>query len=150
MSIEKTNLGKPPPRWLLRAYTRVNVFIYRLSKGKWMNHLNGMPICLITMKGAKSGIERTVPLMYVPNDDNVLLVASQGGMPKHPIWYFNIKANPQITVEQDGFKRKMVAHIATSDEKKNLWPTCCKYYPDYDLYQQRTDRDIPVFICKPS
>jgi len=149
-SSSPTDLGSPPPAWLLRAYTRVNVWVYRLSKGKLMNHLEGRPICLITMTGAKSGKKRTVPLMYVPDGDRILLVASQGGMPKHPVWYFNLIANPKIIVEQGGVRRELIARVANTDEKSAVWPTCIKFYPDYDIYQLRTNRDIPVFICEPA
>ena len=143
------DIGKPPPRWLLKAYTRFNVFVYRITKGKRMNQLEGRPICLITMTGAKTGRRRTIPLMYVPYENALILVASQGGMPKNPVWYYNLVKYPTIIVEHNGHQRELVARQVDAEEKARLWPTCLEFYPDYDLYQQRTDRDIPVFICEP-
>ena len=150
LKTEQQDLGKPPPRWVLKLFTRINVWVYQLSKGKLMNTLAGDPICLITMTGAKTGRQRTIPLMYVPHGDAILLVASQGGMPKHPVWYHNLVAHPEIIAEQGGKKRKLIARIAEGEEKKELWPICVKYYADYEIYQQRTSREIPVFICEPA
>jgi deazaflavin-dependent oxidoreductase (nitroreductase family) len=143
------NLGKPPPRWLLKLYTRINVWVYRWSKGKYLNRLQGKPICLVTMKGAKSARERTVPLMYVPYENGFVLVASQGGTPKNPVWYYNLKKYPQVTIEYNGVSYSMLARQVTGEEKARIWPTCLAYWPDYAIYQQRTGRDIPVFLCEP-
>ena len=114
-----------------------------------MNTLGEDPICLVTMTGAKSGQSRTIPLMYVPYGEGVLLVASQGGMPRHPVWYHNLMAHPEITVEREGATRRLRARVATADEKVELWPVCVDHYAPYEQYQQRTDRDIPVFVCEP-
>jgi len=141
--------GRPPPRWLLKTFTRINVWIYRLSGGRLMNKLAGDPICLVTMTGAKSGRRRTIPLMYVPDGDSLLLVASQGGAPTHPTWYYNLMAHPDITVEQGGRVRSLRARRVSGDEKARLWPICVSHYAPYEQYQQRTDRDIPVFRCEP-
>jgi hypothetical protein len=81
-----TDPGSPTPRWLLRAFTRFNVLVYRFSGGRLMNRLAGMPIVLVKMRGARSGKTRTIPLMCVPHGDDFILVASQGGAPKHPAW----------------------------------------------------------------
>lgn len=143
------NLGKPPPRWILKAYTKVNVWVYRISKGKLMNHLAGKPICLVTMKGAKSAKNRTIPLMYVPYEDSFILVASQGGMPKNPAWYHNLKKHPEITIEYKGVKYPLMARQVDKEEKSKIWPICLEYWPAYAVYQKRTQREIPVFICEP-
>jgi deazaflavin-dependent oxidoreductase (nitroreductase family) len=143
------DLGKPPPRWVLKMFTRINVWVYQLSKGKLMNKLAGDPICLITMTGAKSGRRRTIPLMYVPHGDAFLLVASQGGAPKHPVWYHNLVAQPDITIDHDGRKHPLTARLVQGEEKEKLWPVCDQHYADYAIYRQRTTRDIPMFICEP-
>lgn len=140
--------GSPPPRWLLRAMTAINVFVYRLSGGKMMNRFTGRDICLITMKGAKSGKVRRIPLMYIPYKEGLLLVASQGGAPTNPTWYYNLTANPDITVEVPGKTLSLKARLASSEEKQEVWPICVEHYPDYEDYRHRTDRDIPVFICE--
>lgn len=144
----KKGTGKPPPRWFLKLYTRINVWVYRISRGKLMSSTFGNPICLVTMTGAKSGKTRTIPLMYVPNGDTVLLVASQGGMPKNPVWYHNLVAHSDVIIEQGGQRRKLKARLVDKEEKRLLWPICVEHYSDYANYQERTTRDIPVFICE--
>jgi len=141
--------GKPPPRWLLKFFTRLNVVVYKLSRGRMMNKLAGMPILLVEMKGAKTGKQRTIPLMYVPHEGGFILVASQGGAPRHPVWYHNLVAYPDVRVTFDGKAEAMTASIASAEEKAKLWPTCVEYYPPYQEYQDRTERDIPLFICRP-
>ena len=145
----REDLGKPPPRWLLKALTRVNVFVYRASGGRLMNKLAGDPICLVTMTGAKSGRERTIPLMYVPDGDSILLVASQGGAPSHPVWYHNLVAHPDVVIEEGGRRMPLRARQVDAEEKARLWPICVSHYRPYEDYQRRTDRDIPVFRCEP-
>lgn len=135
--------GRPPPLWLLRGFSHFHVLLYRLSR------FIGDPSCLVTMVGARSGRRRTIPLMYIPHGDSVLLVASQGGAPTHPAWYYNLVANPEIVVEKNGRRRKLRARLLTADEKAELWPVCLERYAGYDDYQKRTPRDIPVFLCEP-
>ena len=149
VSTDQTNLGKPPPRWILKAFTRLNVWVYELSGGRLMNKLAGDEICLVSMTGAKSGKKRTIPLMYVPHGDKVILVASLGGAPKNPVWYHNLVAHPDITVNEGGKRRELRARRVDAEEKARLWPICVEHYAPYETYQQRTTRDIPVFICEP-
>ena len=145
-----TDKGRPPPRWLLKAFTRLHLTLYRLSGGRLFAKLAGDPICIVTMTGAKSGRRRSIPLMYVPYGEGVLLVASLGGAPKHPVWYHNLVAHPDIEVEQGGRRMKLRARIADTAEKAELWPICVEHYAPYDDYQKRTTRDIPVFVCEPA
>ncbi len=142
------DLGKPPPRWFLKAFTKFNVIVYKLSGGRLMNEFSGMPIILVKMKGAKSGKMKTIPLMHVPHDKGVILVASQGGAPKNPVWYHNLIKYPEVEVTQGGQTTKLTARRVNDEEKAELWPTCVKYYPPYEQYQKRTDRNIPVFLCE--
>jgi deazaflavin-dependent oxidoreductase (nitroreductase family) len=143
-----TNDDAPPPRWVLKLFTKVNVIVYKLSAGRWMNKLAGMPILLVEMKGARSGKNRTIPLMYVPHGDGFLLVASQGGAPKHPVWYHNLVAYPDVRITFGGQTKPMKARRVSDEEKAQLWPVCCEYYPPYQDYQDRTGRNIPVFLCE--
>ena len=140
--------GGPPPKGLLKFVTRLNVFVYTLSGGRLMNKLGGMPIVLIEMTGARSGKQRKIPLMYVPHEAGFVLVASQGGAPRHPVWYHNLKAHPDVKVTFEGKTKAMRARQLSVEEKAAVWPTCCEYYPPYQDYQDYTDRDIPVFICE--
>ena len=142
--------AKAPPKWILRAFSRLNVFVYRLTGGRMMNRMEGSPICLLTMTGRKSGRTLTTPLMYTAHGDDVLLVASLGGAPKNPVWYYNLVAHPDITIQVGTAKRRMRARQASADEKARLWPVVVASYPSFDAYRQKTDRDIPLMICSPA
>lgn len=133
----------------LKVFSSLNEKVYRWTNGRLMGKLAGRDVCLVTMTGAKSGKKRVVPLMHVPYKDGVLIVASQGGAPKNPVWFNNLVANPDVDVQYKSNKMQLRARRVDGEEKQALWPVCCEYYPDYDLYQQRAERDIPVFICEP-
>ncbi len=133
----------------LKVFSSLNEKIYRWSNGRLMGKLAGYEVCLVTMTGAKSGKKRVTPLMYVPYQDGVILVASQGGAPKNPVWYNNLIAHPDIEVQYKSKKMKLRARLVDAEEKALVWPICCQHYPDYALYQERSARDIPVFVCAP-
>ena len=133
----------------LKVFSSLNEKVYRWTNGRMMGKLGGRDVCLVTMTGAKSGKTRVVPLMHVPYKDGVLIVASQGGAPKNPVWFNNLVVNPDIDVQYKSNKMQLRARRVDGEEKQALWPVCCEHYPDYDLYQQRAERDIPVFICEP-
>ncbi len=114
-----------------------------------MNRLAGDPICLVTMKGAKSGKQRTIPLMYVPYQAGLLLVASQGGAPRNPVWYNNLIKHPEIEVEEGGVHRKLHAQVLDGEARSAAWKVAVEHYNPYEEYQQRTQREIPVFYCRP-
>jgi deazaflavin-dependent oxidoreductase (nitroreductase family) len=142
--------GSPPPRWLVKAITRTHVFLHRLSGGRLFNQLGGDEVCFVAMKGAKSGRTLTIPLMYVPYEHGVLLVASLGGAPKHPVWYHNLVKHPEIEVSHRGRRLRLRARLARPEEKPALWPICDRHYAPYAQYRQRTTRDIPIFVCAPA
>lgn len=139
-----------PPKWLLKAITRANVLVYRLSGGRLWNTMEGSPICLVTMTGRKSGKQMTRPLMYTPHGDKVLIVASLGGAPQHPLWYHNVMANPEIAITVGSKTRKMRARQAPAEEKAQLWPLVVASYPSFARYQAATERDIPLIVCEPA
>jgi deazaflavin-dependent oxidoreductase (nitroreductase family) len=144
-----TEPSKMPPMTLVKALSQLNVFVYRLTGGRVMGKLKGSPVCLLTMTGRKSGRTLTTPLMYTPHGDDVLLVASLGGAPRHPVWYHNLVAHPEITVQDGSRKRAMRARQASAAEKAELWPLCVASYPEFADYQRRTEREIPLMICSP-
>ena len=135
----------------VKPMSRLNTWIYRLTGGKvggrWMY---GAPVMLLSFTGRKSGARRTTPLLYLRDGDAVVTVASKGGSAKHPLWLLSLRANPDCEVEIGRVKRRMRARIADAAEKKKYWPQLVEMYPDYDLYQQRTARDIPVVILSPA
>lgn len=140
MKIAKA-LMAPFSRWQARRFLK--------SGGTKMGSLRGREICVVTMRGAKSGKIRHVPLMHVPYGDGVILVASLGGAPRHPTWYYNLVAHPDVEVQVKGRALSLRARQASADEKAEVWPVCVEHYPDYQSYQDRSTRDIPVFICEP-
>ena len=144
-----TTAGKLPPRWAVKALTRTHVFLNRLSGGRLFNTLAGDDVCFVTMKGAKSGRTLTIPLMYVPYGEGVLLVASMGGAPSNPVWYGNLVKHPEISVTHRGRHINLRARLATPAEKPALWPICDQHYAPYADYRKRTSRDIPIFVCEP-
>ncbi len=141
----------PMIKKVMKYAARFNVWIYEKTDGKWGGKfiVGGAPVVLVTMIGRKTGIRRTIPLIYIPNGDDILLVASQGGLDMHPLWYKNLVANPDVETNAFGNKRKMRARQATPEEKEQLWPVIRSVHKDFDEYQARTDRDIPVMICSP-
>jgi deazaflavin-dependent oxidoreductase (nitroreductase family) len=142
--------GAPPPRWLMKAVTRLHVSLNRLTGGRLFNTFGGDEVCFVTMKGAKSGRTLTIPLMYVPYREGLLLVASQGGAPKNPVWYHNLVKHPEIVVSHRRRRMKLRARLADPDEKPELWPICDQHYAPYADYRKRTTRDIPIFVCEPA
>jgi deazaflavin-dependent oxidoreductase (nitroreductase family) len=142
--------GAPPPRWMVKAMTRIHLALHSLTGGRKFNSLGGDEVCFVTMTGAKSGRTITIPLMYIPYKGGVLFVASQGGNPKNPAWYFNLVKHPDIEINYRGKHMKLRARIATADEKPELWPICYQSYAPFEEYRTRTSRDIPIFVCEPT
>jgi deazaflavin-dependent oxidoreductase (nitroreductase family) len=135
-------------RALIRWSTRLQVAVFRASNGRFMNKfIGGYPVCIVTTTGAKSGAVRRIALIHLPHGDNKLLVASQGGMDKMPAWYHNVVAHPRLQIMVDGEEKTYLAQRVSDEEKASLWPHLCALYPDFDEYQARTDRNIPVFSC---
>ena len=140
----------PVVRFMMRWATRLNVAVFRASKGRLMNRfIGGYPVCIVTTRGAKTGKTRRIALIHLPHGDSKLLVASQGGMNRNPVWYHNIVSHPEIRIMVDGQEKTYVARQVSDEEKAALWPHLLSMYPDFDEYQARTDRNIPVFSCQP-
>lgn len=110
----------------------------------------GMPVVVYTMRGAKSGKLRRVPLMRVEHDGVYAAVASKGGAPEHPAWFHNIKANPEVEVQDGTATRDAVAREITGAEREQWWERAVAAYPPYAEYQTKTDRLIPVFLVEPA
>ncbi|MCX5373732.1 nitroreductase family deazaflavin-dependent oxidoreductase [Streptomyces sp. NBC_00103] len=110
----------------------------------------GLPVILLTTRGAKSGKLRKTPLMRVEHDGRYALVASQGGAPKHPVWYHNLKADTQVELQDGPLKQDMTAREVTGTEKAEWWERAVAAFPPYADYQKKTDREIPVFVVEPA
>ena len=134
-----------PAQWV-----RDQVELYESSGGTKGTTLmdTGMPVILLTTVGAKSGKIRKTPLMRVEHDGRYAVVASQGGAPKHPVWYFNIQADPRVELQDGPQKWDLTAREVTGEEKAEWWERAVSVFPDYADYQRRTDREIPVFVVE--
>ncbi|NLU82242.1 nitroreductase family deazaflavin-dependent oxidoreductase [Rhodococcus sp. HNM0569] len=139
-------------KWMSRG----NVTLYRRTGGriggKWRVGSAfpwGIPVCLLTTTGRKTGTERITPLLFLEDGDDVVLVASKGGAPKHPLWFLNTEADPDVTVQIRSRVRDMRTHVADAAERARLWPKLVAMYPDFESYQAWTEREIPIVVCTP-
>ena len=136
---------------VLRRAMGGHTAIYRATNGKVGHRFPGAPpMLLLDHVGAKSGQRRTSPLVYVRDGDDLVLVASKGGNPKHPSWFHNLKANPETTVQVGSEKIGVRARVASDAERERLWPMAVRTYGGYTEYQQRTDRKIPLVVLERS
>jgi deazaflavin-dependent oxidoreductase (nitroreductase family) len=109
-----------------------------------------MPVVVITNRGVRSGKLRKTPVMRVEHDGRYAAVASKGGSPTHPVWYYNLVADPHVELQDGPVKTDMVARLVTGDEKAAWWDRAVAAYPDYAAYQTKTTREIPVFVLEPA
>jgi F420H(2)-dependent quinone reductase len=128
---------------------REQVALYERSGGAEGDTLRGRPVVILTSRGAKSGKLRKTPLMRVEHDGTYAVVASQGGAPQHPTWYHNLVADPHVELQDGSTKQDMTAREVTGEEKATWWERAVAAWPDYAAYQQKTDREIPVFVLEP-
>ena len=139
-----------PSSW---DWVREQVAEYEASNGERANTLRdtGLPIVVMTMRGAKSGKLRKIPVMRVEHDGEYAIVASVGGAPNHPGWYHNLVADPTALMIQDGPEpRDYVAREVSGAEREEWWARAVEAYPPYAEYQERTERVIPVFVASPA
>ncbi|MFP6682806.1 MAG: nitroreductase/quinone reductase family protein, partial [Gammaproteobacteria bacterium] len=125
---------------MMLAFPGLNVWIYELFGGLMMNRLSGGDVCLVKMTGTKPGEVKEIPLICVPCNDGVILIASMAGSPKHPAWYYNLVAHTEIEVTVHGQAMQLVARQANDKEEAVIWPRRCEHYSDLDLYQRLTPR----------
>ncbi|MBT3993358.1 MAG: nitroreductase family deazaflavin-dependent oxidoreductase, partial [Gammaproteobacteria bacterium] len=132
----------------LKHLSSLNALVYRLSGGKlWNKWLGKYPIMILSVKGRKTGKTRNIPLIKVMKDEQPILVASMGGMPMNPTWYYNVASDEKVTIQIGKEKKYYLAKQVDEIEKNELWPIICSFYPDYKIYQDKTARNIPVFLC---
>ncbi|MFB0620126.1 nitroreductase family deazaflavin-dependent oxidoreductase [Streptomyces sp. AGS-58] len=135
-----------PTQWV-----REQVELYERSGGTEGTTLRdtGLPVILLTTRGAKSGKIRKTPLMRVEHEGRYAAVASLGGAPRHPVWYFNVLSDPHVELQDGAVKRDMRAREVTGTEKAEWWERAVAAFPPYAEYQQKTSREIPVFVLEP-
>ena len=145
-------LGLVDRSWpLLRRLMGVHTVVYRATGGLVGHRFPGTPsMLLLDHVGAKSGVERTIPLVYFDDGDDLVLVASKGGHPRNPAWFHNLRAHPATTVQVGSERRRVRARVADPEERARLWPKAVSAYSGYAGYQERTDREIPLVILEPT
>jgi deazaflavin-dependent oxidoreductase (nitroreductase family) len=130
-------------------WARKQVELFEATDGREGNTMRGRPIVVLTSVGAKSGKLRKTPLMRVEHEGEYAVVASLGGAPRHPVWYFNLVANPHVELQDGAERRDYTAREVTGEEKAVWWQRAVAAWPDYAAYQEKTDRSIPVFVLTP-
>jgi deazaflavin-dependent oxidoreductase (nitroreductase family) len=132
----------------IRVFPGIDRRLLPLTRGKLSTGL-GQPIVLLHARGARSGVERTTPLLATKHGDRLLLIASKAGATAHPAWFHNVRANPEVDVTFDGRRRPMRARVTQGEERARLWAMACDNYSGYARYQERAgDRVIPVIVLE--
>jgi deazaflavin-dependent oxidoreductase (nitroreductase family) len=146
-----TSAARPPrpgspafKAWTL--LTQVNTTAYRLTGGRVGGSFDRAPVLLLHHVGRRSGQERVAPLLYLPDGDDLVIVASYGGAPRSPAWFHNLRAHPDTVVQVGREQRPVTAREATAAERARLWPALIDLYPAYGDYQARTEREIPLVV----
>jgi len=134
---------------IIRAFTDAHVALIRITRGRVGARMGTMTFCILTTTGRKSGVERHNPLASFPHDDGLVVIASAGGSDADPAWYRNLVANPDVRVEVDGVDRPMTARTATDEERALIWPGVIAKAKNFEGYQTKTSRKIPVVILRP-
>jgi deazaflavin-dependent oxidoreductase (nitroreductase family) len=137
-------------RSLQKLFTRTHAALYRASSGRIGGRMGKAEQLLLITTGRKSGQPRTTPLVVIPDGERFLFVASNGGAPRHPDWYFNLTANPEVVIQRGAQRLALRARTATPAERAELWPAVIAVYAGYDNYQKKTEREIPLVICDPA
>jgi len=136
---------------LARLVNLLHRTLFTVSKGKIGGSGYGMPVLMLTTTGRKSGQKRTTMLTSPLQDgDKVVIIASYGGDDRHPAWFLNLRDDPDVEITMQGETRKMKAHVASGEERAELWPRVTKDHDNYAGYQKRTEREIPVVVLEPA
>jgi deazaflavin-dependent oxidoreductase (nitroreductase family) len=134
---------------MFKLFMILQVFVFRLTHGKGMASMRGMPILLLNSIGRKTGKHRTTPLMYLRDGDNYVIIASNNGRDKHPSWFYNIKNSDNVEIEIPGKRIEASPSVATETEKEQLWSQLIAKAPFYDGYRKGTTRAIPMVVLRP-
>jgi deazaflavin-dependent oxidoreductase (nitroreductase family) len=147
----KIALTKPGTWFYSQVAARVDPWLVRKSGGRLSSVRGLLPVVLLTARGARSGLERTVPLVYFTDEGDVILIASSFGRPRYPAWYHNLKANPEVTLEAMGTSGSFVARETDGEDRRRLYELAKKLYSGYGDYEQRTAgiRHVPVLRLTP-
>lgn len=133
----------------LRWTGKLNIPLYRISGGRIGGRINRAPVLLLTTTGRKSGQQRTAPVVYLADGENLVVIGSNAGHNRTPAWSLNLKANPDAEVEIGRKRRQVRARVAEGEERTDLWSKHNDQYSGFDEYEARTDRDIALFVLEP-
>jgi deazaflavin-dependent oxidoreductase (nitroreductase family) len=136
-------------RLITRTISGTHEFWYRMTGGLVGGSLGRLPILLLTTTGRKTGKKHTTPLVYLPDGDNMVIIASNGGSDHHPEWWLNLRANPNAEVQVGPDVKSIIAEQAQGAERARLWREVNELYAGYDGYQRSTKREIPVVVLRP-
>jgi len=136
------------PAGALRTLGKLNVPVYRLTRGRLFGKVGRAPVLLLTSIGRRSGQPRTAPVLYLADGDHVIVIGSNAGNAKAPAWSHNLKANPDAEVEIGAERRPVRARVAEGEERAALWQKVNALYAGFDDYDERTSRDIGVFVLE--
>jgi deazaflavin-dependent oxidoreductase (nitroreductase family) len=134
---------------LFKIITRIHVFLYRLSGGRFGSEMRGFQVLLLITVGRKSGKHRTTPLGFFQDNDNYVIIGSNGGLDYHPAWYYNLKSNPTASIQFKNKQMMALAEVAEAEDRRRLWLELMTVAPGYADYQKRTSREIPLVVLKP-
>jgi len=134
---------------LINLFIQLHTFFYKLTGGKFGSEMGKNKILLLTIKGRKSGLERTTPLVYMDHEDGYLIIASNGGQAKHPDWYINLKSDPQVSLQIKDQTFNAQAQVLNGETRTPIWERIVAEAPQYGEYEKRTDRLIPVVWLRP-
>ena len=137
-------------RTLWNGFTSAHVPAYRITRGRLPSLLGRSRTVLVDHVGRRSGAKRTTPLLYLADGDDVVIVASAGGAPRHPAWFHNLSAMETTEIQIGGERRRVSVRSATPEERRRLWPKLVEIWSDYEAYQRRTEREIPLVILAPA
>lgn len=134
----------------VRRWSRFHTRLYRMTNGLVGRRLVNNDMLLLTTKGHRTGRPHTVPLLFLREGERLVVIASHGGRPDQPTWYYNLVADPDVMVQIDGTETRMTARTASPEERSGWWPLIEAAYDGYVVYQSRTDREIPVVFLEPT
>ena len=144
-----TRISTAIPAGALRAVGKLNIPLYRLSRGRLFGRLDRAPVLLLTTTGRKSGARRTAPVVYLADGERLVVIGSNAGNVRTPAWALNLRAQPAAEVEIGAERRRMTARVAEGEERADLWRRMNAQYAGFDDYRARTPRDISVFVLEP-
>lgn len=137
-----------PDSWL-KATGKLNVPIYRLSRGRIFGNIGTAPVLLLTSTGRRSGQQRTAPVVFLADGERYVVIGSNAGNERTPAWSYNLQANPDAEIELRGAHKRVRARVAEGEERAELWRKVNAMYEGFDDYDAKTSRDIAVFVLEP-